>query len=149
MTICTTRLHPPTIVEAVRGQWRGQPEFLPSPDRGRIGQGRCPFLGRIFHKILWRKDLAPVAGQEVHCKDTISADDPVGLIEPEAERVSAMNDRAVREGKSHHECCESPTDSPETPGGLGDCDSVVVEGYPGALIDLDTGLNRIPQPMDL
>ena len=41
------------------------------------------------------------------------------------------------------------TKSYETPGGFGDCDSVVVERYPGARVDLDAGLIRIPQAMDL
>ena len=104
MTVRTARLNPRTIGETVCGQRGGQPEFLPSPDGGRIGQGRSPGFGRILHKIVWRKDLVSVAGQKVHCKDTIGADDPVGFIETEAECVSARDDRAVREGESHHEC---------------------------------------------
>src|SRR5439155_14210652 len=96
-----------------------------------------------------REDLASVAGEEVECQDAIGADDTVGLIEPEAECVSAGDDCAVAEGESHHERGEASTDSAETPGGFGDGDRAVVERRPGAGVDLDACLIPIPQPMDL
>jgi len=71
------------------------------------------------------------------------------LIEPEANCVVARDDRAVREGESHHQRGYASADSTETPGGLGDCDGGVVEGYPRARIDLYASLIRVPQSMDL
>jgi len=120
VTVRTARLNPGTIGEAVCREGGGLPEFAPSPNRGGIRQGRSPGFGRILHKIVWREELASVAGEEVECQDAIGADDTVGLIEPEAECISTRDDCAVGEGESHHESGEASTDSAETPGGLGD-----------------------------
>ena len=96
-----------------------------------------------------REDLTLLGSQEVPCKDAISAGEAVGLVEPEADRVGADDDRAFREWERHHERGKTSANSSITLAGLGDCDRVVVKGYPGAGVDLDAGLIRKSQPMDL
>ena len=61
----------------------------------------------------------------------------------------ATCDRAFGEWKGHHQGGEASADSSVTPARLGDRDGIVVEGHPGAAVDLDAGLIGIPQSVNL
>src|SRR5437773_2507835 len=119
------------------------PELLPSPDRSRVGKGRCPGFRGILRKILCWDGLASIDGQEVPCKDAICARDSVGLIEPESDGVGAADHRAVGQRESDRERGETSANAAEAPTGLGDRDRVIVERNPRAHVDLDAGLIRI------
>src|SRR5579859_7405117 len=149
MAVRTARANPRTIRAAARHQRGVVPKNSPSLNRRRVGQGWFPGLWCVLRKIFSWQDLPSLGGQKVPCKHAIGARESVALVEPEADRIGSGDDRAFREWKCHHERRKSPADAAKTLARLGDCDRVVVERDPVACVDLDAGLLRIPQPMDL
>src|SRR5436190_921731 len=102
-----------------------------------------------FEKLKYFRSRPSCAWQSPQCASILGL---FGRLLAASEAVCHSSRPAWTEaasGKGGLQCGEASADSAVTPAWLGDGDRIVFQGNPGARVDLDASLIRIPQTMDL